>query len=380
MTKKLFFIAGEASGDLHGAHLINSLQKKVPSIKTYAIGGPQMREAGAEIFEDLTDIAVVGFYEIIKGLKRFKSAYRLAINKIDQIKPDAVILIDYPGFNLRIAQEIKKRNIPVIYYISPQVWAWGKKRIEFIKKTIDLMIVVFKFEEELYKARDINVKFSGHPLVDMVKPDEYDEAIYKKHNIDKSKKIITLLPGSRINEISKILPAMLEIAGVIHNKNKDIQFIILKSPNISNSVYEKIMDCRNYPVRLIEADNYNLLNIADFAIVCSGTATLETALLQVPMVIVYKINPISWLVIKNLIKIPCIGLVNIVAGKKIVPEYIQYDIKPGYIASYILEVLSNTNISKSIKSDLCKVKQLLGSPGGSSKAADFIIDFISKKA
>jgi lipid-A-disaccharide synthase len=377
MAKKLFFIAGETSGDLHGAHLINSLQKKDPGIKTYGLGGSQMKAAGAEIFEDLTDIAVVGFFEILKGFKRFKTAFKLALNKIEQIKPDAVILIDYPGFNLRIAREIKKRNIPVIYYISPQVWAWGHKRIDFIKNNVDLMIVVFKFEEDLYKSKDVNVKFSGHPLVDIVKPNEYDETTYKKHNIDKSKKIITLLPGSRINEVCRILPSMLEIAGILHSKNKNTQFIIFKSQNIDTSVYEKIMDLRNYPVRLIEADNYNLLNIADFAIVCSGTATLETALLEIPMVIVYKINFISWLVIKNLIKIPYIGLVNIVAGKKIVPEYLQYDIKPNHIASYILKVISDVNTSRKIKSDLNKVKEVLGVSGGSSKAADFIINFLS---
>lgn len=377
MAKKLFFIAGESSGDLHGAHLINNLLAIDSTIETCGIGGPQMKKAGAEIFEDLTDVAVIGFAEVIKNLKRFKAAFNLALNKIEQIKPDAVILIDYPGFNLKIAAQIKKRNIPVIYYISPQVWAWGKRRIQLIKKIVDVMIVVFKFEESLYKENGMNVSFNGHPLIDIVKTNDYKESIIQNHNIDKSKKIISLLPGSRINEVNRILPVMLKSIFIIYNKNKNTQFLIIKSPNLSNQIYEKIMDIENLPVRLIESDTYDLLSISDFAMVCSGTATLETAILQIPMLVIYKISFLSWLLIKNLIKIPHIGLVNIVAGKKIVPEFLQYEANGKKIATYVLDLLNDSKKINEIKSDLKLVKTALGTSGASQRTAEYILTFLS---
>jgi lipid-A-disaccharide synthase len=376
MSKKLFFIAGESSGDLHGAHLINSIKALDSTIEIYGIGGPQMQKAGAEIFEDLTKVAVIGFVEILKNIKFFKTVFNLALNKIDQIRPDAVILIDYPGFNLKIATEVKKRNIPIIYYISPQIWAWGKKRIELIKKVVDLIIVVFQFEENIYREKGINVAFFGHPLLDIVKPSDYKESIYKNYRLDKSKKIISLLPGSRINEIKYILPIMLESVYLIHNLDKDFQFLIIKSPNVDNEVYKKCISIRNLPVRLIESDSYDLISISDFAMVCSGTATLETAILQIPMAVIYKISFISWLLIRNLIKIPSISLVNIVAGKKIVPEFLQYEAKSQKIARYTMNVLNNKTKIIKIKSDLKEVKNSLGIPGASQRTAEYIITYL----
>ncbi|MDP8261454.1 MAG: lipid-A-disaccharide synthase [Candidatus Kappaea frigidicola] len=377
MAKKLFFIAGESSGDLHGAHLIDSLLSLDATIETYGIGGSQMKKAGAEIFEDLTNVAVIGFAEVIKNLKFFKTTFNLALHKIDQIKPDAVILIDYPGFNLKIAAEIKKKNIPVIYYISPQVWAWGKKRIELIKKVVDVIIVFFKFEQILYEKNNMNVVFHGHPLIDIVKSSDYKESILQNHNIDKSKKIISLLPGSRINEVKRMLPVMLGSVSMIHNKDKNTQFLIIKSANIDNQIYEKIMDIKNLPVRLIESDSYDLLSISDFAIVCSGTATLETAILQIPMLVIYKIGFLSWILIKNLIKIPNVSLVNIVAGKKIVPEFLQYEIRGKKIAEHVLNVLNDKNKINKIKSDLKNVTNSLGNPGASNRTAEYILSFLS---
>ncbi len=377
MSKKLFFIAGESSGDLHGAHLINSILSLDPTIKTYGIGGSQMKKAGAEIFEDLTDKAIIGFIEVIKNIRFFKTTFDLTLQKIDQIKPTAVILIDYPGFNLKIAAEIKKRNIPVIYYISPQIWAWGRKRIKLIRKVVDIMIVVFQFEEVLYKQEGVKVVFYGHPLIDIVKSTDYNEGILQNHNIDKSKKIVSLLPGSRINEVQRILPVMLESVSIIHNNNKNIQFLIIKSPNINNKIYEDIMDIKNLPVRLIESDTYNLLSISDFAMVCSGTATLETAILQIPMLIIYKVSFLSWLVIKNLIKIPFVSLVNIVAGKEIVQEFLQFNAKSKMIAAYTLDVLNDEKKINKIKYDLREVTKTLGNPGACKRTAEYILNFLS---
>lgn len=378
MAKKIIIIAGEPSGDLHASHLINNLKKISPDIEVSGLGGKLMKEAGAKIYYDLTDIAVIGFFEVIKNLKKFKSAFNLLLEKIDSVKPDAVILIDYPGFNLKIASRIKEKGIPIVYYISPQVWAWGKKRINIIKKLIDKMIVVFKFEEELYKKEGVDVYFAGHPLLEITRPSASKETIINKHELDDSKRIIILLPGSRENEVKKILPIMLKTVSILHKKMRGLQFLVVKSPSVKDSIYEETIRNKNLPLKLLLNDTYNLLSASDFALVCSGTATLETAILGIPMVIVYKVSFLSWLFIKALIKIPYIGLVNLVAKKKIVPEFIQYNTEPKKISKFIIDSLSNKNKIKKIKEELLQVKNCLGNAEASRKTAEYIVNFLNE--
>ncbi|MCK5306908.1 MAG: lipid-A-disaccharide synthase [Candidatus Omnitrophica bacterium] len=377
MPKKIVIIAGESSGDLHAAHLINALKERSHNIEIGGLGGRLMKNAGAEIYYDLTSIAVIGFLEVIKNLRKFKYAFKLILEKIDQIKPDAVILVDYPGFNLKIAKELKKRKIPIIYYISPQIWAWGKKRVKLIENLIDRMIVIFKFEEEFYKKEGITVFFTGHPLIETTKPSDFRQVIITNNHLDDSRPIITLLPGSRENEVRKVLPIMLNTASLLYKKNKDLQFLIIRSPSIDEKVYGEILKVNKLPARLLVNNVYNLLSISDFALVCSGTATLEAAILQVPMVVIYKVTFLSWLFIKSLIKIPYIGLVNIAAGKKIVPEFIQYDTHPREIAGFVASTLADENKLEQIKKELFEVKKLLGTTGASKRAAEYIIDFLN---
>ena len=377
MDKKIVIIAGESSGDLHASHLIKNLKQISDNIKVSGLGGKLMKEAGAEIYYDLTDIAVIGFFEILKNLSKFKTAFRLLLEKIDEIKPDVVILIDYPGFNLKIAQEIKKRNIPIIYYISPQVWAWGRNRIKLITNLIDKMIVVFKFEENLYKGEKIDTYFAGHPLIDIVKTTKSKKDIIADYNLSASKFIITLMPGSRENEVRKNLPIMLEAASLIQEKLKNTQFLIIQSSSVSRLLFEEILKKAKVRAKLITNEVYNVLGASDFAIICSGTATLESAILKTPLVIVYKISFLSWLFIRHLIKIPYIGLVNIVRGKKIIPEFIQYNANPERIAQFIIDCLTDTDKIKSIKEELLKVKELLGLPGASKRAAEVVVDFLN---
>lgn len=378
MGKKIIIIAGEASGDLHAAHLIKHLKSISSDVEIGGLGGRLMKQAGAEIYYDLTDIAVIGFFEILKNLSKFRSAFNLLLRKIDQVKPDVVILIDYPGFNLKLAKEIKKRKIPIIYYISPQIWAWGKKRISVIKELVDKMVVIFKFEEELYKKENVDVYFTGHPLVEVAKPTTPKETTIKNYNLDPSKLTIILLPGSRENEIRKILPIMLDTVSILREKIKNSQFIIIQTPSVNNSIYQEIINEKKLPVRLLSNNVYNLLEISEFALICSGTATLEAAILQVPMVIIYKVTFLSWLFVKELIKIPYIGLVNIVANKKIVPEFLQYNTQPKKISQYIIEILSSKNKIKDIKGELLKVKDSLGDSGATKKAAKYILNFLNE--
>jgi len=377
MDKKIVIIAGESSGDLHASHLIKNLKQISDNIKVSGLGGKLMKEAGAEIYYDLTDIAVIGFFEILKNLSKFKTAFKLLLEKIDEIKPDVVILIDYPGFNLKIAKEIKKRNIPIIYYISPQVWAWGRNRIKLITNLIDKMIVVFKFEENLYKGEKIDTYFAGHPLIDIVKTTKSKKDMITDYNLSASKFIITLMPGSRENEVRKNLPIMLETASLIQEKLKNTQFLIIQSSSVSKLLFEEILKKAQVRAKLITNEVYNVLGASDFAIICSGTATLESAILKTPLVIVYKISFLSWLFIRHLIKIPYVGLVNIVRGKKIIPEFIQYNANPERIAQFIVDCLTDTDKIKSIKEELLKVKELLGLPGASKRAAEVVVDFLN---
>ena len=378
MSKRIVIIAGEASGDMHGAHLINHLKEISPEIEISGLGGKLMQTAGAEIYYNLVNLAVIGFFEVLQNLSKFKGAFKLLLTKIDQKKPDAVILIDYPGFNLKIAREIKKRGIPIIYYISPQVWAWGQGRLKTIKKLVDIIIVVFKFEEELYQKEGINVYFAGHPLMDMVKSGGFKEAICAEHHLDENSLSIALMPGSRENEIKRILPVMLDTALMLHEDNNQSQFIVVKSPSVAESVYTQILSRHRAPARLIENSTYDILEIADFALICSGTATLEAAIMQTPMVIIYKVSFATWLCVRNLIKIPYIGLVNIVAGEKIVPEFVQFNARPDIIYKACKQIIYDKDKKEEMIEGLKKVKNSLGEPGASRRAAEAVISFLNQ--
>jgi len=366
-------IAGESSGDFHASSLIYALKEQDPSLEICGMGGMRMRQAGCEILFDISELSIIGFTDVLKNLKKIKTLFGALLKKIDQTPPDAVVLVDYPGFNLKLAREIKKRGIPVIYYISPQIWAWWKGRIETIKRSVDKMIVVFKFEEALYQEYGIDVSFVGHPLLDIVHPSLHREDFLTKLNISSQKRIIGLIPGSRRMEVERILPILLASAKIISRKLPDFQFILLKAPALGEELFrEKLKQCK-LPITLCENQTYDFLNACDFALVASGTATLETAIMQKPMIIVYKVSFLNWLIARFLIKLPFIGLVNVVAGKKIVPEFIQYRAKPHAIAHAAVEMLGSQERLTTVKQELEKVRQSLGKSGASQHAAEIIL-------
>ena len=374
--KKIVIIAGEASGDIHAANLVSAINRLNQEVKFFGLGGDKMEESGVKLFYNLADLAVVGFFEVIKNLKKFRRIFFDLLKKIDEIKPQAVILIDYPGFNLRLAKELKKRKIKVIYYISPQIWAWGGNRIETIKRYIDKMIVILKFEEELYYNSGIDVSFVGHPLLDIVLATQKREEFLKGNNLSDDNSTISLLPGSREKEVQRMLPIMLQSAKIIHDKIPYTQFILIKSYTLDQGLLDKYIKNFDLPIKVIENDTYNCLNVCDFAIVTSGTATLETAIFKKPMVILYKISFLTWLFLRTMIKIPYIGLVNVIANKKIVPEYIQYDCNPKKISTKVIEILTDKEKYSRTKSDLEKTSALLGSPGASNRAAKIVLELL----
>ena len=369
---RVMIIAGETSGDLHAAHLVRSLKSHDHHIEIFGVGGKRMKEEGADIVCDIVDLAVVGFVEVLKNIGTFKKLFEKLLKLLETKRPDAVILVDYPGFNLRFAKKAKEKNIPVIYYISPQIWAWGEKRIAEIKKCVDKMIVIFGFEEELYKQAGIKVSFVGHPFLDIVKPawkkEETIKHLHAKHHSLK----IALLPGSRAKEIERHLPIMLKACEKIREMLPDTEFILSRRKELDGSIYNKIIAGSPIKPHSLENRPYEIMGASDLVLVSSGSATLETAIMQKPMVIIYKTSFITWLLAKNLIKIPDIGLVNVVAGKRIVPELVQFEVTPSNLARESLNILNDKNLQEHIKKDLMKVKEKLGDSGAVDRAARLI--------
>jgi len=371
--KHILIIAGEASGDTRAAELVSAIKILSPNTSFSGVGGDGMRACGVTLFDHITSLAVIGIVEVLKNIGRIKKVFDNILLEVDKQKPDAAILVDYPGFNLRLAGELKKRSIKVIYYVSPQVWAWREGRIDRIKKIVDRMIVFFPFEKELYARHGMNVDCVGHPLVDEIHITRQAIDVLKSIGL-KTKDAVTigLMPGSRQKEIERHLPVMLEAAKKLYEQDHRRQFLLLKAPTIPRDLLEGALPSE-LPVKIYEGNSHDGINAMDAAIVASGTATLETALLNVPMVVIYKTSWLTYAIAKNVIKIPYIGLVNVVAGKKIVPELIQNDCHPTLIAQNVESILKDPGMID----ELQKLRTILGAPGASHRAAAIVVEEIN---
>ncbi len=377
--KNVLIIAGELSGDLHGSNLAKALLEKLNEIKIYGVGGKLMESAGVDIIFNMVDLAEVGFWEIVKNLLKFKHIYNHLSKQLDIIKPNAIILIDFPGFNLRFAREAKKRHIPIIYYISPQIWAWGERRIELIRKLVDKMIVVFNFEEKLYKEKGLDVTFVGHPLLDLVKPTQSRQDTFVEFGLNPSLPTIGILPGSRISEIRRHLSTMIKACKIIYNEIHGVQFVIPVAKGLPDEIFFRHTKSANFPIRIMEGKTYDCMNISTLLLVASGTATLEASLLEKPMIIIYKTSILTWLLLKPQIKIPNIGLVNVVAEERIVPELLQFEATPANISKLAMSMLKNSYKLNNTKNKLKNIKYILEPQGAASRAADVIIAELERK-
>jgi len=376
--KKIFIVCGEPSGDLLAGNLIQKIKKIDPAIQISGVGGTYLKKSGVEIFCDIKELSVMGFFDVLKKLPKFLQLKQLILKKIASQRPDAIIFVDFSGFNLRLAKAINRR-IPTIYYVSPQVWASRENRINSIRNFISKMIVLFKFEEDFYKKRGVQAHWVGHPLLNLVQPTMEKQELLKNLGLNPAQKVIALLPGSRKQEIRKLLPIMLKAGQLINNKIPGMQFIIAKAPNLDARLYQDECDKYSLNLKIVDGKTYDCLNSADFCLVCSGTATLETAIMQKPFMIIYKMNLLNYLLYRPQVKIPYIGMVNIVAGKKIVPEFIQFNAQPEMISRAALELLQNPAQEKQMLESLASVKNSLGSPGAAERAAKIILDFLNKQ-
>lgn len=376
--KHIIIICGEASGDLNAASLAMAIKKILPDIKISAVGGTLMRGIADEMYCDIKDLAVMGFFGVLKKLPKFFALKDLILQKIKTQNPDCIILVDFSGFNLRLARAINK-SIPVIYYTSPQVWASRAGRLNTIKKYVHRMLVLFKFEKDFYKRGGVNADFVGHPLLDIVKPTMDKKELLNSLKFSESNTTIALLPGSRRQEIENILPIMLKASFLIDKKIPNAQFVIAKSPQVSWDIYNNKIKGFKLNLKIVESKTYDCLNIADFCIVTSGTATLETAIMQKSFCVVYKMNILNYLLYRPQVKVPFIGIINIVAGRKIVPEFIQFYATPKNISTQVLRLLKDDDALEKMKKDLAQANSLLGEKGASLRAAQIIVKSLQDK-
>jgi lipid-A-disaccharide synthase len=378
--KKILMIAGEASGDLHGSHLVKELLSLDPRLQFYGVGGEKMKNEGVELIADSKEMAVVGITEVLLKLKSICRIYRKLKNSLAAHSPSLVILIDYPDFNLRFAREAKKKNIPIVYYISPQVWAWRKGRIKKIGRLIKKMIVIFPFEKKIYEEAKIDVDFVGHPLLDSIRPRFSREEAFQKFSLTSGVTTIGLLPGSRINEVRRLLPPMIEAVPLISKQINPVQFIVPVAPGLDVGDVQNLLGSKRENIRVVENNIYDVMRISDVVIVASGTATIEAAIMGAPMIVVYRVSPLTYLLGKMLIKVKNIGMVNIIAGKTVVPELIQKDVTPKKITSAVVRMLENPSKQEEIKKELSSLKETIGKPGASFRAAQIIISLLQRHA
>lgn len=378
--KKIVIIAGEASGDLHASSLIRELKKMNSNLEMFGIGGDRMRREGVELIFHIDKLSFMGFFEVIKRLSFIRGVMRKMTSMIETRRPDLAILIDYPGFNLRLAKKVKNLGIPVVYYISPQVWAWGGNRVTKMQNLIDQMVVIFPFEKEIYEKFNIDCEFVGHPLLEVTRPILPLEDFQKRFDIRKNDVVVGLLPGSRWQEVEKILPIMFESSELLKTRIKNLKVLLGLAPTIKKEKMEDLLTQAGFGAKIVQNLAYDLMKHADLLLITSGSATLECAILGTPFLVLYKTSLWTYLLAKSLISIPNIALANVVAGKRIVPEFIQNRAVPNQISEEMYGILTDRERYKAIQNELKKVKQKLGEEGASKKAAEIVMQMLTSQA
>ena len=376
---KIMISAGEASGDVHAAALTREILKLDPTAQVYGMGGDGLRAAGGEVLFDIKDHGVMGLVEIIRKLPALFRLRSDFAEVMDKRRPDCLVTIDYPGFNMRLAKVARAKGIPVISFIAPSAWAWRKGRAKNVAKLVNKVAAIFPFEYEVYKEAGADVEFMGHPLVDIVQPSlPVAEAVAKagKHE---GRPLVLLLPGSRLQEIQRLLPSMLEAAKIMVKANPALEFVMPRAGTIPRVMLEEEINRAGIHVSITEGNNYDVMGVADVALAASGTVTLEAALCRLPSVIVYKTAPLTAFIVRRLLNIADIGLPNIVAGRHILPELLQEDATPAKMAAEVLHLLEPAAHAQAL-ADLDEVKKRLGEPGAVRRVAELTLRVAGEKA
>lgn len=377
---KIFVIAGEASGDLHGAGLIRAIKAKRPDADVTGIGGPKMIAAGQEAIFPSSRLAVVGLFEVFSHLGPILSAFKETRAYLKRERPDLLILIDYPDFNFIVAAMAKRLGITVFYYISPQVWAWRQGRIEKLKRLVDRMAVILPFEEEFFADRGLKVDFVGHPLLDCVKTDSTREEFCASRGLNPGSPVIALLPGSRHGEVQRVFPVMLKAVRIIAQERPETQFVVAAAPSIGLKALKDILKRHSSDgqpeIRFVQGMTYDVMAASDLAIAASGTVTLEAAILGCPTVVTYRVSPLTYFFGRMFIKVPYVSLVNLIAGKKVVPELLQDEATPEGLAKEALSLLDSGQRRQKMIQGLDAVRMRLGQPGAADRAAGIALELL----
>ena len=371
--KRVMIIAGEASGDLHAAKLVKAVRTQRPDIHFYGIGGEDMCEAGVEVMVDAAELAVVGLVEIWAHRKVIFGALHTMQDEIAHQPPDLLVLVDYPEFNLRLAKTAKQHGVKVLYYISPQVWAWRQHRVKKIRERVDMMAVVFPFEESFYLQHQVPVEFVGHPLVDEVKPSADRDSLRTEFKLDSTQPVIGLFPGSRRSEIKRLLDIILQSAQCLQQNLPTAQFLLPLAPGLKHTDLQPYLQrYPELPIQIIEDRAYDVMAACDVIVTVSGTVTLEIALIGTPLLIINKVAWLTYLIVHRMLKIEHIGLCNIVADKRVAPELIQHDATPEKICHAVTNLLEHPEDQERMRQELGRIENLLGKKGGIDNTARLV--------
>jgi lipid-A-disaccharide synthase len=375
---KLAIVAGEHSGDIHGAQLARELRSRRPDLEVFGLGGLRMREAGVELLAETTAVSATGLIEVLGHLGTYRRWMKGMADRIRRDRPEALVLIDFPDFNFRLAERVRPFVGKLIYYIGPQVWAWRRGRVAQMKRWIDRMVVIFPFEESFYREAGIPVRFVGHPFLDELRPGGAGgRELLRELGIGPDRMPVALLPGSRWNEFSRLGPIFSRAAAEIARKRKESIFLVALAGGISEQAAEGIFLGKGFEARIVSGRSRAVLDGSRAALVASGTATLEAALLEVPMVVAYRVHPVTALLLRPFVRVEHFAMANIVAGRRVVPELLQGEVRPGRLAEEVLSMLKDPARYEEVRSGLRVVRSRLGEPGAGARAAEAVLEEIA---
>jgi lipid-A-disaccharide synthase len=372
---RILLSSGEASGDLYAGELLRELRRREPSLEAFGLGGARSRAAGADLVVDIREVSVMGLVEVLHKIPALKRAMRSLTDAAGLRKPDAAVLVDFSGFHLRLARQLHARGIPILYYVSPQVWAWRRGRIRRIRELVDQMLVILPFEEELYRKEGVPVRYVGHPLVDLVAPTRSRERFCADLGLDPARPILLFLPGSRKREVELHAPVLRDVMGSLRREKPELQFLMSRAPTVERAWIEGALGGFPPELHLLEGETYDGLEHAALAVVASGTATVEAALSEAPMIVIYRVGRLTYALGKPFVDVPFYSMVNLIAGREVVPELIQDDMTPDRVRAEV-ERLLRPQAAAEMREGLREVKRKLGGNGASGRAADAVLSFV----
>jgi lipid-A-disaccharide synthase len=367
---RVLISCGEPSGDLYAAELIRHLRHRWPHLDVFGLGGDRLAGQGAALSGHVRDLAVVGLLEVLTHLRRLRRVFAEVLGEVRRAPPDVAVLVDYAEFNLRLARALCSRGVPVVYYVSPQVWAWRRGRLRAIRERVAKMLVIFPFEEPLYRAAGVPVTFVGHPLVDLVQPAPDRDAFLRGQGLDPARPVLTVLPGSRPQEIAHNLPPIAGALRLLHQRRPELQFLLAVAPSIEPGTLRGTLD--GLPVALVRDATHEALGACTAAVVASGTATVEAALLGTPMVVVYRLSALTYRLGRPFVRVPHVAMANLIAGERLVPELIQNAFTAEAVATEVMRLLDDSGTRQRIAAGYAEVRRRLGGPGASARAAEAV--------